>query len=149
MRCLRGGLIMKACALATLMTLVLASSAHASVWELAWTSEWMGMVLAGDPPEITTESSFASGESTATITPTTYGVQVRFDTDAGRAQLGVDREFIGPDSGRAFLPGSGPDSGLRFSGTGVRAVAAPEPGVLVMTLMALGALLALGRSGDE
>jgi MYXO-CTERM domain-containing protein len=95
---------MKTFVLAALVTLVFTSSAHAALWELSWTSEWDGKVVTGDPPEVRTETGFASGRSTATITPTTYGAQFRFDTAAGLARLGVDRTFLGlfPDTGLPF-----------------------------------------------
>ena len=109
---------MKTFALAALMTLVFSSSAHAALWELSWTSAWDGKVVTGDPPEIGRETSLASGRSTATITPTPYGAQLRFDTAAGLAQLGVDRTFLGlfPDTGLPFKVPEHPATGEEHGG---------------------------------
>src|SRR5262249_11284393 len=82
--------------LVTLMMLVGASSAHAAVWDLSWSSQWDGLIVTTSPPGFTFGTGVTSGQSTATITPTSSGITINFDTAAGVAQLEVDKNSLTP-----------------------------------------------------
>ena len=83
-------------ALVTFMMLVSTSSADAAVWDLSWSSLWDGLVITTNPPGLAFGTGVESGQSTATITPTTSGIVISFDTAAGVAQVGIDKNSLTP-----------------------------------------------------
>ena len=83
-------------ALVTFMTFVCTSSAHAAVWDLSWSSRWEGLISTTNPPGLASGTGVASGHSTATITPTTSGIMIDFETAAGVAQFAVDKSSLTP-----------------------------------------------------
>src|SRR5215813_10105972 len=89
-------------ALVTLMMLVGTSSAHAAVWDLSWSSQWDGLIVTTSPPGLAFGTGVASGQSTATITPTSAGITINFDTAVGVAQLSIDKSSLTP--GAAQFP---------------------------------------------
>src|SRR5262249_22462067 len=73
-------------AFVTCVALVGTSSAHAAVWDLSWSSQWDGLIVTTSPPGLAFGTGVASGQSTATITPTSAGITINFDTAVGVAQ---------------------------------------------------------------
>jgi hypothetical protein len=97
------GTIMKTMSIALMLVLSIATAAEASVWDFSWVSEWTGRTATPDRG-VSSASGQASGQGTATITPTPDGAIVHFDTPAGPAQFGVDRDQLGfyPDNRLPF-----------------------------------------------
>jgi len=98
---------MRRSVLATLVALVLASPAHADVWEFSWTSDVQGIrflsVASGVSDSST--SSQMSGTSLATLTPAgSGGLNISFPTPAGVAALNVTPPDRVGGTVPAFIP---------------------------------------------
>jgi hypothetical protein len=88
---------------AAFVILVLATPAHADVWDLSWLSTTMfGRGPAGEPAA----DFSASGTTTATISAIPDGIRISFPTPAGQANVSVSQSNVGFPRGNEAIGGA-------------------------------------------